>query len=99
MPEDRRTIERSIRNARPTRLVQTARDAIDAWLGVAGAEILLIGYHQSHLIPFADGGGGTPVPVNAHPAGRAFASGRPVEDDDHLYLPSACTASAWVFSP
>ena len=96
MPQDRRTIERSIRNARPTRLVQTARDAIDAWLGV---EILLIGYHQSHLIPFADGGGGTPVPVNAHPAGRAFASGRPVEDDDHLYLPSACTASAWVFSP
>jgi serine phosphatase RsbU (regulator of sigma subunit) len=87
MPEDRRSIERSIWNASPTRLVQTARESIDTWLGVAGAEILLIDYHQSHLVPFADGGGGTPVPVDSHPAGRAFASGRPVRDDDHLYLP------------
>jgi serine phosphatase RsbU (regulator of sigma subunit) len=86
-PDDRESIERSIWNARPTRLVQTARESIDTWLGVAGAEILLIDYHQSHLVPFADGGGGTPVPVDSHPAGRAFASGRPVEDDDHLYLP------------
>ena len=67
--------------------MQTARESIDAWLGVAGAEILLIDYHQSHLIPFADGDGGTPVPVDSHPAGQAFASGRPVQDDDHLYLP------------
>ena len=87
MPEDRSIIERSIWSARPTRLVQTARESIDSWLGVSGAEILLIDYHQSHLIPFADGAGGTPVPVDSHPAGRAFASGRPVEDDDHLYLP------------
>ena len=87
MPEDRSTIERSIWAARPTRLVQTARESIDSWLGVSGAEILLIDYHQSHLIPFADGDGGTPVPVDSHPAGRAFASGRPVQDDDHLYLP------------
>jgi len=87
MPEDRSTIERSIWAARPTRLVQTARESIDSWLGVTGAEILLIDYHQSHLIPFGDGDGGTPVPVDSHPAGRAFASGRPVQDDDHVYLP------------
>jgi serine phosphatase RsbU (regulator of sigma subunit) len=87
MPEDRNSIERSIWSVRPTRLVQTARDSIDAWLGVAGSEILLIDYHQSHLIPFADGDGGTPVPVDSHPAGQAFASGRTVEADDHLYLP------------
>ena len=42
MPEDRSTIERSIWTARPTRLVQTARESIDSWLGVSGAEILLI---------------------------------------------------------
>jgi serine phosphatase RsbU (regulator of sigma subunit) len=87
MPEDRSTIERSIWNARPTRLVQTARESIDSWLGVTGAEILLIDYHQSHLMPFGDGDGGTPIPVDSHPAGRAFASGRPVQDDDHIYLP------------
>ncbi len=109
MPEDRSTTERSIWTARPTRLVQTARESIDSWLGVPGAEILLIDYHQSHLIPFADGDGGTPVPVDSHPAGRAFASGRAVQDGDHRAGPSrtaiictsrsACTASAWAFSP
>jgi hypothetical protein len=50
---------------------------------------MLIDYHQSHLIPFGDGTGGPAVPVNAHPAGQAYASGRPVRDDDHLYLPLA----------
>ena len=42
MPEDRSTIDRSIWTARPTRLVQTARESIDSWLGVSGAEILLL---------------------------------------------------------
>ena len=54
---------------------------------MAGTEILLLDYHQSHLVPFADGDGGTPIPIDAHPAGRAFASGRAVQDDNHLYLP------------
>lgn len=87
MPEDRSTVERSIWGARPPHLVRAAREAIDAWVGVAGTEILLLDYHQSHLVPFADGDGGTPIPVDAHPAGRAFASRRAVQDDNHLYLP------------
>ena len=87
MPEDRSTVERSIWSARPTHLVQAAREAIDAWVGMAGTEILLLDYHQSHLVPFADGEGGTPIPIDAHPAGRAFASSRAVQDDNHLYLP------------
>ena len=87
MPEDRSTVDRSIWSARPTHLVQAAREAIDAWVGMAGTEILLLDYHQSHLVPFADGDGGTPIPIDAHPAGRAFASGRAVQDDNHLYLP------------
>src|SRR5450631_1874899 len=87
MPEDRSTVQSAIWGAHPARLVPAAREAIESWLGAEGAEILLIDYHQSHLVPFADGGGGTPVPVDSHPAGRAFASGRPVEDDDHVYLP------------
>ena len=99
MPEDRSTIERSIWTARPTRLVQTARESIDSWLGVSGAEILLIDYHQSHLIPFADGDGGTPVPVDSHPAGRAFASAGPSGTTIICTSRSACTASAWAFSP
>jgi len=87
MPEDRSTVQSAIWAARPARLVPAAREAIESWLGAEGAEILLIDYHQSHLIPFADGGGGVPVPVGSHSAGRAYASGRPVEEDDHLYLP------------
>jgi serine phosphatase RsbU (regulator of sigma subunit) len=87
MPEDRSTVDRSIWSARPAHLVQAAREAIDAWVGMAGTEILLLDYHQSHLVPFADGDGGTPIPIDAHPAGRAFASGRAVQDDNHLYLP------------
>jgi serine phosphatase RsbU (regulator of sigma subunit) len=80
-------VERSIWRARPARLVDVALEAIDAWLGVDGAEVLLIDYHQSHLVPFANGAGGRPVPVDGHPAGRAFASGRTVPDQDRLYLP------------
>ena len=87
MPEDRSTVQDAIWGAHPARLVPAARAAIESWLGAEGAEILLIDYHQSHLIPFADGGGGAPVPVGSHPAGQAYASGRPVEEDDHLYLP------------
>jgi len=87
MPEDRSTVQNAIWGAHPARLVPAAREAIESWLGAEGAEILLIDYHQSHLIPFADGGGGVPVPVGSHSAGRAYASGRPVEEDDHLYLP------------
>ena len=87
MPEDRSTVQDAIWGAHPARLVPAARAAIESWLGAEGAEILLIDYHQSHLIPFADGGGGAPVPVGSHPAGQAYASGRPVAEDDHLYLP------------
>ncbi len=86
---DRQAVERAIWAARPPFLVAAARDAIDAWLGVPGTEILLIDYHQSHLIPFGDGDGGPAVTVNAHPAGQAYAAVRPVRDDDHLYLPLA----------
>ena len=94
MPEDhvtadRALVEHAIWDARPPFLVETARDAIDAWLGVTGTEVMLIDYHQSHLIPFGDGTGGPAVPVNTHPAGQAYASSRPVRDDDHLYLPLA----------
>ena len=80
-------VERLIWRARPARLVDAALEAIDAWLGVDGAEVLLIDYHLSHLVPFADGAGGRPVPVDGHPAGRAFASCRTVPDEDRLYLP------------
>lgn len=80
-------VERSIWRARPARLVDAALEAIDAWLGVDGTEVLLIDYHQSHLVPFANGAGGRPVPVDGHPAGRAFASCRIVPDEDRLYLP------------
>src|SRR5579875_154239 len=87
MTEDRQTVEQAIWSARPPFLVQAARAAIDAWLGVAGTDVLLIDYHQSHLVPFGDGAGGPAVPVNNHPAGQAYAAVRPVRDDDHLYLP------------
>jgi len=89
MPEDRQTVERAIWSARPPFLIEATRDAVDAWLGSPGAEVMLIDYNQSHLVPFGDGTGGPAVPVNAHPAGRAYASVRPVHDDDHLYLPLA----------
>ena len=69
MPEDRSTVDRSIWSARPTHLVQAAREAIDAWVGMAGTEILLLDYHQSHLVPFADGDGGTPIPSTRTRAG------------------------------
>src|SRR6201996_7833746 len=88
-PPDRPAVERAIWTARPPLVVEAARDAIDAWLGLTGAEVLLIDYHQSHLVPFGDGTGGAAVTVNAHPAGRAYASVRPVRDGDHLYLPLA----------
>jgi serine phosphatase RsbU (regulator of sigma subunit) len=86
-----RTVEQAIWAARPPFVVEAARDAIDAWLGVTGTEVLLIDYHQSHLIPFGDGDGteGQTVTVNAHPAGQAYASGRAVRDDDHLFFPLA----------
>jgi len=88
MPEDRGSIGRAIWSARPTRLVPVTREAIDAWLGTAGTEVLLIDYHQSHLVPFGGGdGGGSPIPVDAHPAGHAYATGRAVRDGGHLYLP------------
>ena len=89
MPDDRQTVERAIWSARPPFLIQTTRDAVDAWLGTSGTEVMLIDYHQSHLVPFGDGTGGRAVPVNAHPAGQAYAAVRPVRDDDHLYLPLA----------
>ena len=89
MPEDRQTVERAIWSARPPVLIEATRDAVDAWLGVPGTEVLLIDYHQSHLVPFGDGSGGPAVPVNTHPAGQAYAAARPVRDDDHLYLPLA----------
>jgi serine phosphatase RsbU (regulator of sigma subunit) len=82
-----RTVEQAIWAARPPFLVEAARDAIDSWLGVTGTEVLLIDYHQSHLIPFGDGTGDQALAVNAHPAGQAYASGRTVRDDDHLFLP------------
>jgi serine phosphatase RsbU (regulator of sigma subunit) len=85
----RRDVERAIWSARPPFVVEAARDAIDAWLGVPGTEVLLIDYHQSHLVPFGDGDGGPAVLVNTHPAGQAYAAVRPVRDDDHLYLPLA----------
>jgi serine phosphatase RsbU (regulator of sigma subunit) len=97
MPEDRATVgsagratvENAIWGARPPFVIPAARDAIDAWLGVPGTEVLLIDYHQSHLVPFGDGTGGPAVTVNAHPAGQAYASMRLVRDDDHLFLPLA----------
>src|SRR6201996_213977 len=89
MPEDRRTVERAIWSARPPFLIEAARAAVDGWLGIPGTEVMLIDYHQSPLIPFGDGTDGQAVPVNAHPAGQAYAAVRPVHDDDHLYLPLA----------
>ncbi|HEX4257139.1 MAG TPA: PP2C family protein-serine/threonine phosphatase [Streptosporangiaceae bacterium] len=89
MTEDRQSVERAIWSARPPALIETARDAVDAWLGVPGTEVMLIDYHQSHLVPFGDGRGGPAVPVNNHPAGQAYATVRTVRDDDHLYLPLA----------
>lgn len=97
MPEDRATdrsadrdaVENAIWAARPPFVIPAARDAIDAWLGVPGTEVLLIDYHQSHLVPFGDGTGGPAITVNAHPAGQAYASTRPVREDDHLFLPLA----------
>src|ERR1700761_6743560 len=86
---DRRDVEHAIWAARPPFVVEAARDAIDAWLGAPGTEVLLIDYHQSHLVPFGDGDGGPAVLVNTHPAGQAYAAVRPVRDDDHLYLPLA----------
>jgi len=85
----RPAVEQAIWSARPPFLVEAARTAIDAWLGVSGTEVLLIDYHQSHLVPFGDGDGGPAVTVNNHPAGQAYAAVRPVRDDDHLYLPLA----------
>ncbi|HYZ56191.1 MAG TPA: GAF domain-containing SpoIIE family protein phosphatase [Streptosporangiaceae bacterium] len=87
MHENRADVERSVWRARPASLVGTALGAIGEWLGVEGAEVLLIDYHQSHLVPFGGGAGGTPIPVDSHPAGRAFASGRSVPDQEHLFLP------------
>jgi serine phosphatase RsbU (regulator of sigma subunit) len=97
MPEHRPTasspgrsaVENAIWAARPPFVIPAARDAIDTWLGVPGTEVLLIDYHQSHLVPFGDGTGGPAVAVNAHPAGQAYASMRLVRDDDHLFLPLA----------
>ncbi|HEY2241052.1 MAG TPA: hypothetical protein VGI21_19770, partial [Streptosporangiaceae bacterium] len=89
MTEDRQSVEQAIWSARPPALIEAARDAVDAWLGVPGTEVMLIDYHQSHLVPFGDGSGGPPVPVNNHPAGQAYATVRVVRDDDHLYLPLA----------
>lgn len=80
-------VERSIWRAHPARLVDAALQAIDAWLGADGAEVLLIDYHQSHLVPFANGAGGRPVPVDGHPAGQAYAACRTVPDEDRVYLP------------
>jgi hypothetical protein len=80
-------VERAIWRARPAHLVEVALEAIDAWLGTDGAEVLLIDYHQSHLVPFAGGAGGRAVPVDSHPAGRAYASCRTVRAEDRLYLP------------
>src|SRR6201992_4514996 len=86
---DRRDVEREIWAPRPPFVVEAARDAIDAWLGVVGTEVLLIDYHQSHLVPFGDGDGGPAVLVNTHPAGQGFAAVRLVRDDEHLDLPLA----------
>ena len=86
---DRRDVEHAIWAARPPFVVEAARDAIDAWLGAPGTEVLLIDYHQSHLVPFGDGDGGPAVTVNTHPAGQAYAAVRLVRDDEHLYLPLA----------
>jgi serine phosphatase RsbU (regulator of sigma subunit) len=80
-------VERAIWRARPAQLAEVAREAIDAWLGADGSEVLLIDYHQSHLVPFAGGTGGRAVPVDGHPAGRAYASCRAMPDEDRLYLP------------
>lgn len=87
MYENRADIERSVWRARPPSVAGTALAAIGEWLGTGDAEVLLIDYNQSHLVPFANGAGGTPVPVDSHPAGRAFASGRSVPDQEHLFLP------------
>src|SRR5258708_26312408 len=80
-------VERSIWRAHPARLVDAALETIEAWLGTGGAEVLLIDYHQSHLLPFTSGEGGRPVPVDGHPAGQAYASCRTVPDEDRVYLP------------
>lgn len=80
-------VERAIWRACPAHLVEVALEAIDAWLGTDGADVLLIDYHQSHLVPFAGGAGGRAVPVDSHPAGRAYASCRTVPAEDRLYLP------------
>jgi serine phosphatase RsbU (regulator of sigma subunit) len=89
MTVDRQTVERAIWSAQPPMLIEATRTAIDAWLGVSGTEVLLIDYHQSHLVPFGDGAGGPAVLVNAHPAGQAYAAVRVIRDGDHLYLPLA----------
>ncbi len=89
MTVDRQTVERAIWSAQPPMLIEAARTAVDAWLGVSGTEVLLIDYHQSHLVPFGDGSGGPAVLVNHHPAGQAYAAVRLVRDGDHLYLPLA----------
>jgi Stage II sporulation protein E (SpoIIE) len=89
MTVDRQTVERAIWSAQPPMLIEAARTAVDAWLGVPGTEVLLIDYHQSHLVPFGDGTGGPAVLVNNHPAGQAYAAVRLVRDGDHLYLPLA----------
>jgi serine phosphatase RsbU (regulator of sigma subunit) len=85
----RHAVEDAIWAARPPVVIPAARDAIDAWLGGPGTEVLLIDYHQSHLVPFGDGTGGPAVTVDDHPAGQAYASMRLIRDDDHLFLPLA----------
>src|SRR6201992_1336470 len=89
MNVDRQSVERAIWSAQPPMLIEATRIAVDAWLGVSGTEVLLIDYHQSHLVPFGDGTGGPAVPVNAHPAGQAYAAARRPHGANPLSLPLA----------
>ena len=77
-------VERALSHAEADVLVERLGEEVEKHYGISEAELFLVDYRLSSLLPL---GGGEPLTHPGHPAWRSFDHQSEVFDDDVLFLP------------
>ncbi|HEV7709387.1 MAG TPA: PP2C family protein-serine/threonine phosphatase [Asanoa sp.] len=77
-------VERALSHAEADVLVERLGEEVEKHYGISEAELYLVDYRLSSLLPL---GGGEPLTHPGHPAWRSFDHQSEVFDDDVLFLP------------
>ena len=77
-------VERALSHAEADVLVERLGEEVEKHYGISEAELYLVDYRLSSLLPL---GGGEALTRPGHPAWRSFDHQSVVFDDDVLFLP------------